>query len=117
MDSIEDLLEYMWLRPNVTHLNVDVFVDDGQSYVRHDHELLLYARNGYGREVDEFVPFSVAQNPKVLDDAIDLKISNEEVCEIKHFIVANLGALQALADRNVSQMSFVQTIRTTVGDN
>lgn len=59
MDSIEDLLEYMWLRPNVTHLNIDVFVDDGQSYVRHGHELLLYARNGYGREVDEFVPFSV----------------------------------------------------------
>ena len=91
MDSIEDLLEYMWLRPNVTHLNIDVFVDDGQSYVRHGHELLLYARNGYGREVDEFVPFSVSQTPKVLDDAIDLKISNEEVCEIKHFIVANLG--------------------------
>jgi hypothetical protein len=37
MDSIDDLVEYMWLRPNVTHLNVDVFVDDGQSYVRHDH--------------------------------------------------------------------------------
>lgn len=116
MDSIEDLLEYMWLRPNVTHLNIDVFVDDGQSYVRHGHEL-LYARNGYGREVDEFVPFSVSQTPKVLDDTMDLKISNEEVCEIKHFIVANLGALQALADRNICQMLFVQTIRMTVGDN
>jgi hypothetical protein len=59
----------------------------------------------------------VAQNPKVLDDTIDLKISYEEVCEIKRFIVANLGALQDLADRNISQMLFVQTIRTTVGDN
>lgn len=117
MDSIEDLLEYMWLRPNVTHLNIDVFVDDGQSYVRHGHELLLYARNGYGREVDEFVPFSVSQTPKVLDDTMDLKISYEDVHGVQDFIVANLETLQALADRNVSQMSFVQTIRTTVGDN
>ena len=57
----------------------------------------------------------MAQNPKVLDDAIDLKISNEEVCEIKHFTVANLGALQALADRNVSQMSFVQAVSAALG--
>lgn len=26
MDSVEELMEYMWLRPKVTHLNVDIFV-------------------------------------------------------------------------------------------
>ena len=110
MDSIDDLVEYMWLRPNVTHLNVDVFVDDGQSYVRHDHELLLYVRNGYGRQTDEFIPFSVFQNPIVLDDAIELNVDQEDVLEVQSFIRENQELLQALANRNISQESFVQMI-------
>ena len=36
-----DLMEYMWLRPKDTGLGVDIFIDDGGAYIRHDEPLLL----------------------------------------------------------------------------
>ena len=27
MDSVDELMEFMWLRPKMTHLNVDIFAD------------------------------------------------------------------------------------------
>ena len=62
MDSIEELMEYMWLRPKVTHLNVDIFVDDGGAYVRHEHELLLFVRRSMSN-----VPLSVKNWMRVED--------------------------------------------------
>ena len=33
MTSVEEIMEYMWLKPKITSLKVDIFVDDGQSYL------------------------------------------------------------------------------------
>ena len=111
MDSVDELMEFMWLRPKITHLNVDIFVDDGQSYIRHKHELLLFVRNGYDKQVDEFIPFSVSHNPIVLDDVMDFNISYDDIFCVQDFILANLDSLQSLANRNISQISFIQSIR------
>lgn len=111
MDSVDELMEFMWLRPKMTHLNVDIFVDDGQSYIRHKHELLLFVRNGYDKHVNEFIPFSVSQNPIVLDDVMDFNISYDDIFCVQDFILANLNSLQSLANRNISQFSFIQSIR------
>ena len=111
MDSVDELMEFMWLRPKMTHLNVDIFVDDGQSYIRHKHELLLFVRNGYDKHVNEFIPFSVSQNPIVLDDVMDFNISYDDIFCVQDFILANLDSLQSLANRNISQFSFIQSIR------
>lgn len=111
LDSIDELMEFMWLRPQKTQLNVDIFVDDGMSYIRHEHELLLFVRNGYDKHVNEFIPFSVSQNPVVLDDEIDFKISYEDIFSVQDFILANLSLLKALANRNISQILFVQSIQ------
>ena len=111
MDSVDELMEFMWLRPQMTHLNVDIFVDDGQSYIRHKHELLLFVRNGYDKHVNEFIPFSVSQNPIVLDDVMDFNISYDDIFCVQDFILANLNSLQSLANRNISQFSFIQSIR------
>lgn len=111
MDSVDELMEFMWLRPKMTHLNVDIFVDDGQSYIRHKHELLLFVRNGYDKHVNEFIPFSVSQNPIVLDNVMDFNISYDDIFCVQDFILANLNSLQSLANRNISQFSFIQSIR------
>ena len=55
MEDTEEIIEYMWLKPNLTSIDVDIFVDDGGAYLRHNHELLLFARNGYGRGSADFM--------------------------------------------------------------
>ncbi len=111
MDSIDELMEFMWLRPKHTGLGVDIFVDDGGSYLRHNHQLLLFVRNGYDETVSEFIPFSISANPIVLDDYIDLNISYDDVFDVQDFIVANLDLLQALANNQMSQILFVLSIK------
>lgn len=111
LSDLEELNEYMWLRPNYTRLGVDIFVDDGGSYIRHDHELLLFARNGYGRECNSFIPFSVSEKPNVLDDEMSFNISYDVIFLIQDFIQANLSILIDLANGNISQESFVQNIQ------
>lgn len=111
IDSLDELMEYMWLRPKITNLNVDIFVDDGGSYLRHNHELLLLVRNGYDKNVSEFIPFSISNNPMILDDTIDFMISYDDIFNIQDFIVANVDALQALANRQIGQVAFVNAIK------
>ena len=107
---MEELMEYMWLRPKVTNLNVDIFVDDAGSYLRHNHKLLLLVRNGYDRTDNEFIPFLISKNPIILDDTIDFKISYDDIFNIQEFIISNISNLQALANRKISQLNFVQSI-------
>lgn len=110
LDSLEELMEYMWLRPDTTNLQVDIFVDDGGSYLRHEHELLLFVRNGYDTSVQEFIPISVSQMPLILNENIVRHISAKDIADVLHFIVKNQETLQALADREISQIEFVNGI-------
>ncbi len=78
--------------------------------LRHEHELLLLVRNGYDQSVNEFVPFSISLNPQLLSN-IQIHISNEDVLCVQQFITSNLQLLQTLADRQISQQSFVETMQ------
>ena len=110
LDDLEELNEYMWIKPCVTGLGVDIFVDDGQSFVRHEHELLMFARNGYGRNCHSFIPFSVSSQPQVLDDNMDFAIPYDIIFSIQDFIQSNLNGLIALANTSISQEEFVDNI-------
>lgn len=110
MEDTDEINEYMWLKPNLTNVGVDIFVDDGGAYLRHNHELLLFARNGYGRGTADFIPFSISNKPKVLDDDMDFNIAYDVIFSIQDFIQANLYALKSLADERISQEMFVQSI-------
>lgn len=111
MEDIEEINEYMWLKPNLTNLEVDIFVDDGGAYLRHNHELLLFARNGYGREIGDFIPFSISNKPRVLDDDKDFNISYDVIFSIQDFIQANRYILKLLGDNIISQETFVEKIK------
>ena len=110
LNDLDELQEYMWLKPSVTHIDFDIFVDDGGSYMRHNHQLLLFVRNGYSRDCNDFIPVSIDENPCVLAD-MDIKIPYDVVVSIKDFIKSNLEILKDLANCKISQEVFVEKIK------
>lgn len=111
LTDVDELMEYMWLKPDRTGLRVDIFVDDCGSYERYGHPLLLWARNGYGREVSEFIPFLVSDQPTILNSGIDCRISEEDVVAILGFIQRNLEILVKLPADLISQTDFVESVK------
>lgn len=107
----EEILEYLWLRPSITKLRVDLFVDDGGSYKRHGHRLFVLARNGYDKSVSEFIPFEVSQNARILDSKISYHISYDDIFAIQDFIVMNAKVLRMLANREIGHELFMHSIK------
>ena len=110
LQDLEELNEYMWLKPNITGLNVDIFIDDGSSYKRNGHPLLLFARNGYNKTDRQFIPFSIEMKPRVMDDEMEFKISYDDVFSIQDFIQLNCGLLIKMADEKISHTDFINSI-------
>ena len=108
LTSIDELIEFLWLRPTRTGLNVDIFVDDGGSYIRNNHPLLLFARNGYDKSVSEFIPITISDEPDILQPKTS--INDCDVESIKSFIVRNLEALKNLANRKISHEEFISSL-------
>lgn len=106
----DELMEFMWLKPGVTGLNVDIFVDDGMSYERNNHVLLLFIRNGNDKTANSFIPMSVSDKPCVLDGEMDLNISHDDILAVQDFIRSNLSDLIALSWGGISQEDFCQKI-------
>ena len=111
LTDVDELMEYMWLKPDRTGLRVDIFVDDCGSYERYGHPLLLWVRNGYGREVSEFIPFPISGQPVILNSGIDCRISEEDVVAILGFIQRNLEILVKLPADLISQTDFVESVK------
>lgn len=111
LTDVDELMEYMWLKPDRTGLRVDIFVDDCGSYERYGHPLLLWVRNGYGREVSEFIPFLISGQPVILNSGIDCRISEEDVVAILGFIQRNLEILVKLPADLISQTDFVESVK------
>lgn len=111
LSCLDELMEYMWLKPQISKLNVDIFVDDGGSYERNEHPLLLFVRNGHGKSVSEFIPISISENPYIMDEEKVLKISSEDVSVVKSFIKLNMGLLISMAQSKISHEVFVSQLK------
>lgn len=109
--DLDELMEYMWLKPQVSNLNVDIFIDDGGAYERYGHPLLLYVRNGYNKSINEFIPFSISEKPYVLDDEMEFHISYEDIFSVMDFIQINLDILNAMSQSQISHEDFVSHIQ------
>lgn len=107
----DKLMEYLWLRPQLTGLNIDVFVDDGGSYKRDGHKLVLFARNGYDESVSNFLIFTVADKPVIINRNQEFHVSYEDIFQIEKFIRLNLKAIQGLANDKISQVNFAKSLR------
>ena len=109
--DLDELMEYMWLKPEDTTLGYDIFIDDGEAYVRGQHPLLIFVRNGKDRICAEFIPVSVSDTPIILDKSIKLKIGESELSEIINFIKVNLDLLREMAGGNMHPDDFVAGIK------
>lgn len=107
----DELMEYMWLKPQVTQLNVDVFIDDGGAYKRYNHPILVFVRNSYDRSVSDFFPISVSMNPQILDSNIDFHISEKDITSVKDFIRNNVKLLISMAKARISHDLFVEHLK------
>ena len=107
----DELYGYMWLKPTLTGINADVFVDDGKAYLRDNHVPLLFVRNGIGRETTEFIPISISETPSILDDSIAISIDTNIIKQIMDFIKNNIYTLMAMANGMVSTNDFVSELK------
>lgn len=110
----DELIGYMWLRPYETLLKYDIFVDDGGSYIRENHPLLIFVRNGIGRECGVFIPISVSNDPKILDTHMVIDISVEDLYEIKQFIIDNQKILFEFSNGKIMPDDFVGNLRHSI---
>ncbi len=109
MDA-EELMGYMWLHPYETKLKYDIFVDDGKSYIRDNHPLLIFVRNGIGRHCDDFIPISVSNEPKILNLDMVVNIPLDELYRIKQFIITNRNRLSEFAKGDSDPNEFVENL-------
>lgn len=108
----EKIMEYFWVKPSISNLNVDLFVDDGAAYERYGHQLLLYIRNGYDRSCNEFIAMSVNEMPMIFNDEIDYKITYNDIFDVQDFIQNNLYDLFRLANKQITHREFLSNIKT-----
>ena len=111
LEDLSELMEYFWIKPQVSNLKVDIFVDDGMSYKRNNHQLTLFVRNGYSRTVNEFLVFSVEEHPIILNSEIDYNISYNDIFDVQDFIQFNLQNLFSLANKEISHSQFLSSLK------
>ena len=111
LQDLDELYGYMWLKLDVTNIDADMFVDDGEAYIRDNHLPLLFVRNGNGREITEFIPISISKTPTILDKDIVIKIDSNVIKQIIGFMKLNYETLMALANGKVSVENFVSALR------
>lgn len=110
LQDLDELYGYMWLKPNDTNINADIFVDDGEAYIRDEHVPLLFVRNGNGRDITEFIPISISETPAILDDSVVINIDTNTINQIMEFIKANAETLLTMANGKISADEFVSAL-------
>lgn len=109
--DLDELMEYFWLRPADSGLDVDIFVDDGGAYIRHGHALQLFVRNGYSGTDEDFIPVSVGARPRAFRQGHELKIGYDDLFAVGRFIQRNLKLLMDLPNDRISHIEFLRGIR------
>lgn len=107
----DELMEFLWLKPELTGLNVDIFVDDGHSYQRNQHRMFLLVRNGYDKSVMSFIPISISENPKILDRNSRLRVTYNDLFKVSRFIRENISIIRDLADSKITHIEFWNNIK------
>ena len=111
LQDIEELMEYLYIKPSLSGLNVDLYVDDGGSYIRNEHCLLVFISNGINNK-QSFIPISVERQPKILDKTIEIKLSMSELNKVFRFISKYRSLLSKLANDEINQITFINLLKT-----
>lgn len=111
MSSPDELMGYSLLRPSFTGLPVDIFVDDGKSYVRDHHVPLLFIRNGHSDEDRDFLAMSLSEDPQPMFSAEDSQLTKGELNAVESFVRLNYEALMLYADGRINPIELKNAIQ------
>lgn len=105
----DDLMFYERLNKCTTNMNFQIFIEVSMSYIAFNHPLWLYAKDKNGK----YVPFSICRLPQILvnRDAYPFDFSDEEINEIKSFIVKNYYALHEYGRMNMNRQVFFECLK------
>ena len=109
MTDLEELLGYVWLKPKVTGLTVDLFADDGQAFERDGHEPWVYVRNGYDRFTSDFIAITI-EGQRLVGSAAELKIRANELEDVRRFVNQHRALLLDSANGLLSPMEFFKRL-------
>ena len=104
-----ELMEFLKIWPDDSGIPVELWVDDGGSYIRHNHPLWLYFRNGKTIK-DKFIPVSINDNPQIMVKNPKLNIDRLTFLKIITFIRRNKKSLIKLAKGKILNTDFLNNI-------
>lgn len=105
-----ELMEFLKIWPDDSGIPVELWVDDGGSYIRHDHPLWLYFRNGKTIK-DKFIPVSINDNPQIMVKNPKLNIDKTTFIKIITFIRRNKKNIIKLAKGQILNTDFLNNIK------
>lgn len=105
-----EMMEYLKIWPEDSGIPIELWVDDGGSYIRHNHPLWLYFRNGKTMK-DDFIPISINDNPQIMINNPKLNIDNVTLIKIKTFIRRNKVNIIKLAKGKILNTDFLDNIK------
>ena len=109
--SLEELMEYYKLSPNVTNIPVEIWFDNCKSYVRHNHLLWLYFRNSYTIDVGDFIPISISREPQIMINNSKINIDEDIILKIKEFIIRYREELVLVANDKMKEIDFEELVK------
>lgn len=105
-----EMMEYLKVWPDDSGIPVELWVDDGGSYIRHNHPLWLYFRNGKTNK-DKFIPVSIKDNPQIMVNNPKLNIDKTTFIKIITFIRRNKKNIIKLAKGQILNTDFLNNIK------
>lgn len=105
-----EMMEYLKVWTDVSGIPVELWVDDGGSFIRHNHPLWLYFRNGKSIK-DDFIPVSINDNPQIMVKNPKLNIDKTTFIKIITFIRRNKKNIIKLAKGQILNTDFLNNIK------
>ncbi len=90
-------------------INVDIKLDNCQSYQKRGHPLWIYFRNSYNESEEEWIPLTVDRKPIIPFPDLKLKISQNHFKEVSDFVSYYSDLLRELADIDMNFNGFIRS--------
>lgn len=110
LNDLDELYGYTRLDTTITGLDIDLFVDNSETYKMYNHQLLAFIRNGYDKNIMEFIPFAVSKEANILDTSIDYNVNSRDILSVQQFIRMNVSPLKKLADGELIGSDFIERL-------
>ena len=97
--EIGRLMEMSKLTKRETGLPVDIWVDEGKTFLKSGHSRRIkFQGDKSDPNTHNWVPLTISDNPQIEGENVSHNLNSKEIRKIKLFIIENLEALTKLGD-------------------